>query len=590
MKELHYFPIERNRYFYGKLMTVRDFEVEQHYGRSKSCLDNRVIQGAGVVCGMGVSVSDDATLLIESGMALDYLGREIVIQESLVRKLQMLEGYDTLGESPDAYLCLAYTEEDIEPVNAIGAEVASSRQFNMTRESSRLFLTAEKPDYQQLLEAAGAENVNLLYTSDDLTLILSVPSAVCSGEEFSVTAMIVKNASTPPVHFVLEGENAFVESENGRVTLEYRQSPAEKRQVVRTQFRLRCQTLSGINGQLFPAGAELNVELGSHHYKNYISVEAPVTLCADREEMQAFHRRRDSLDRHLAGAGLPIYLAKLELVHSTGGVFLNSVTDMPFGQQLYRDGSTGGGGQRQMEVTTRVRTLEYWKKPEVQAAYNAESGTMAFDFALPSPEQYDYSVCHGVVDLEMPSGIRVNSRYYSEEIPHGLGAGAVDVRLSVEFTDQESPALLFGNREVFKSRNAGVSPPWAEVAAVVYTERGTMRIGVWLHDTVEGNRLRIHYFAQKPERDTSQIIRSDEVSVSIIPEIARLSTMEKFRFKAIVDGSQDRSVIWAVVDENGGVIDSNGIYQAPETAGTYEVTATSRADSSVHASAFVIVE
>ena len=29
MNHANFFPFERNRYFYGKLLTVRDFEVEQ---------------------------------------------------------------------------------------------------------------------------------------------------------------------------------------------------------------------------------------------------------------------------------------------------------------------------------------------------------------------------------------------------------------------------------------------------------------------------------------------------------------------------------------------------------------------------------
>ena len=70
-----FFPLERNRYFYGKLLTVRDFEIEQKYTRSSSQLMNRLALGAGVVCGLGVGISDDSTLLIESGMAIDYLGR-----------------------------------------------------------------------------------------------------------------------------------------------------------------------------------------------------------------------------------------------------------------------------------------------------------------------------------------------------------------------------------------------------------------------------------------------------------------------------------------------------------------------------------
>ena len=590
MKGSEYFPIERNRYYYGKLLTVRDFEAEQDYFRSKGRLNNRVVQGAGVVCGLGVSASDDATLLIESGMALDYLGREIVVEEPLVRKLQMLDGCDSLGGSGDAYLCLSYHEELTEPVNAVGGEAQTSRQFNMTREGYRLSLTAQPPEYRRLLEAAGEENVNLIYSNDQLTLVLTVPSAVCAGEEFQVSALIVKNANTPPVHFVLEGENTFVDSGNGRVVLEYRQSPTERRQVVRTQFKLRAQQLSGMTAQLFPAGAELNVELGSHHYKNYITVEAPVTLCADRDALREVRRIRDSLERHLSGGDLPIYLAKLELIHSTGGVFLNGVTDLPFGQFLRREGGQSGDSRERLEVTTRVRQLDYWQKPEVNAAYHEESGTLDFDFGIPSPEQYDYSMSHGVADMELPGGLRVNSRFYSEEIPHGLGTGAVDVRLSVEFLDGEDTALLVGNSEVFKSKSIDVTPPWVETAALVYPERGTMRIGVWLHDTVGGNRLRVHYFAQKPERDTSRLLNQQPVSVSITPEVARLGRGEQLRLKAVVEGSEDKNVNWSVTETGGGDVDANGIYQAPEIQGTYEIVATAGADPSAKASAYVIVE
>ena len=91
MNHANFFPFERNRYFYGKLLTVRDFEVEQRYHCSKRALLNRLLHGSGVVCGLGVTASDESTLMIESGMALDYQGREIVLPETLFRKLQMLE-------------------------------------------------------------------------------------------------------------------------------------------------------------------------------------------------------------------------------------------------------------------------------------------------------------------------------------------------------------------------------------------------------------------------------------------------------------------------------------------------------------------
>ena len=305
MNNANLFPFERNRYFYGKLLTVRDFEVEQRYHSGKRKLLNRLIHGAGVVCGLGVTASDESTLMIESGMALDYQGREIVLPEAMFRKLQMLDGQDSLSGKRDAYLCLCYAEEDVEPVNATGSQVGDQRQYDLTREGYRLYLTTEAPDYRTLLEAGGRENVSVIYQSDDLILVLSVPSNLCAGEEFQAQVLVVKNEKTPPVQFSLEGENTFVESDNGRVLLAFRESQEEARCVYAVDFPLRARALADVDGQLFPSGCELNVELGSHHYKNYLNVEAGVRLCRDQEACRLRRRKLDDLDRHLRGRDLP---------------------------------------------------------------------------------------------------------------------------------------------------------------------------------------------------------------------------------------------------------------------------------------------
>lgn len=592
MNNANFSPFERNRYFYGKLLTVRDFETEQRYCTGKRSLLNRVVTGAGVVCGLGVMASDESTLMIGSGMALDYQGREIVVPEPLFRKVQMLEGQETLNGRQDAFLCLGYAEEDVEPVNAIGAQGGAERQFDLTREGFRLYLTGETPDYRALLEAQGKENVSVLYQSEELTLVLCVPADICAGEEFQVQVLVVKNGQTPPVHFSLEGENTFAESGNGRVRLEHQESREEKRKVYLVDFPLRAKSLVDVDSQLFPAGCELDVELGSHHYKNYLTVEAGVYLSRNREERQTRKRRLDSLERRTQGGELPLYLAKLELVWSAGGMFVSGVTSLPFQQAVVQEGPAQSGGTAGMEVTTSVRSLEYWQKPDVRAVCKSSTGGLHLDFGIPSPAQYDYAVAHGTVDLVLPGGIRVNSRVFSEEVVHGLGAGAVDVRLSVEFQDgdKDETALLYGNSEIFKSKSVKFHAPWVEAAAVVYPERGTMRIGLWLHDTVEGNFVRVHYFAQKPERDTSRILAQHRMSLTITPDFSRLERRGRLQFQADVVGSEDKGVIWSVKEPNGGAIDHNGLYQASEEPGTYEIVAAARADGSVTASAFVIVE
>ena len=588
-----FFPLERNRYFYGKLLTVRDFEIEQKYTRNSAQLMHRLAFGAGVVCGLNVSASDDSTLLIESGMAIDYLGRTVAVEEPLLRKLQMIDGQEEIRDKASAYLCLEYRETDVEPVNAVGAASGESRQYNITREGAHLFLTAQEPDYRSLLEAAGKANVSVLYSSEELSLVLAVPEAVCAGREFTAELLVVKNEKTPPVYFHLSGDSGFVDSEDGRVHLEFRESPEETRRVYQVGFRLKARQMSDLQSPFLPSGGAIDLELGSHRYKNYVEVDARSFLCKDTYQLSERRRRNDNLENRLKGRDLPIYLAKLELLQSAGSTFVVSVTNLPFGQQITRESSTvSDGGPR--TVTTTVRSLEYWQKPDVKANYQPSTGALHFDFGIPSPEQYDYAVSHGTVDLTLPGGMRVNRKVYSEEIPHGLGPGTVDVRLSIEFSDhgaEDETALCFGNSEIFvKSGKEKNNIPWVEAAAVVYPRRGTMRIGLWLHDMVEGNRITVHYFAQKPERDTSRILAQRRVGLAITPEFSHVALRGTIRFQADVTGSEDKSVRWLVREENGGVIDHNGIYQAPELPGTYEIVAISNSDESVRASAFVIVE
>ena len=61
MKNKTLFPLERNKYFHGKMLTARDFEAEQRYYNNKRRLINRCLLGVGVVCGLGVYLNDETS-------------------------------------------------------------------------------------------------------------------------------------------------------------------------------------------------------------------------------------------------------------------------------------------------------------------------------------------------------------------------------------------------------------------------------------------------------------------------------------------------------------------------------------------------
>jgi len=73
-------PPVRNRFFYGKLLDVFHFELEQDYFNSKRRMLNRLVTGYGVVCGLNVLIGpDNQSVVVTPGVDLDKCGREIIV-------------------------------------------------------------------------------------------------------------------------------------------------------------------------------------------------------------------------------------------------------------------------------------------------------------------------------------------------------------------------------------------------------------------------------------------------------------------------------------------------------------------------------
>jgi hypothetical protein len=80
------------------------------------------------------------------------------------------------------------------------------------------------------------------------------------------------------------------------------------------------------------------------------------------------------------------------------------------------------------------------------------------------------------------------------------------------------------------------------------------------------------------------------ISVTVQPASVTIGVGGAVQFTATVTGTNDQSVAWSVSQgSNGGTVDPFGQYVAPQTAGTYDVVATSHADPSKSGSATVAV-
>ena len=71
----------RPRYFSGQLLTSDDFEAEQSYHLEARRGHDRHLHGWGVVSGLDVTPSGGGGVVVEPGLAIDGLGRSIVVPE-----------------------------------------------------------------------------------------------------------------------------------------------------------------------------------------------------------------------------------------------------------------------------------------------------------------------------------------------------------------------------------------------------------------------------------------------------------------------------------------------------------------------------
>lgn len=103
----------KNRFFKGKLMTPRIMESAREYHSDRLHTLNRFIDGSGIVHGLGIDsiseTTDGIEVTIEPGLALDGLGRPIVVEQVTTASLPEVP-------EDELYLFVQYDEVPVETV------------------------------------------------------------------------------------------------------------------------------------------------------------------------------------------------------------------------------------------------------------------------------------------------------------------------------------------------------------------------------------------------------------------------------------------------------------------------------------------
>jgi hypothetical protein len=104
----------RVHYFSGMQLTAEDLAREQEYHSGKRRLQNRLVLGMGIATGLQCRWSKRKGLILEPGVAIDCMGREIVVPER-----QHIPVPDRKGPF---YLGIAAIDRGVSPIPLPGSE------------------------------------------------------------------------------------------------------------------------------------------------------------------------------------------------------------------------------------------------------------------------------------------------------------------------------------------------------------------------------------------------------------------------------------------------------------------------------------
>lgn len=559
MKRTDFFPLERNHYFFGKLLTERDFIDEQNYFNTKRRLINRYVLGYGVVSGLSVIKVDEKTISLEPGLAIDASGREIVVDAPSLRRLTMIEGYDRLNAAKDyLYVCLAYDEEPAG--DDLSLEGATAEGFSRYRETYRLLLTQDEP--KPHVAARGSALMQRIVLAQDGGVLVwqEIPRLLAAHEQATTRVHIENFGSTRTIKLVLTENLELMTSEAApSITRSLTQTLAE-RERVSVDIPLSA-IATGEDGLATLSVANIEVTVDGKRIAAPALAPVSVKIAATNQKggtLRTYYE--EAYDRISSGELYDrLFLARIRLIHMADAYMIEDVQWLPFDQFVVT-------GELMRSIGAPAARIPAGPAPSLPAS-------TAQTAPAPAPRE-----AFGSVTIDLGAGLKRGQTRQSEEIVHGLGTGVVDINLELEADD----FVYVGDRRAFPPTRSGLYA----LGARIDRTRGTFTVGVRALETTADAQVVVHWTARAGEIPETTDARRQ---LFILPEHIELYTYQSAVLSTVARNLTTDEATWRVVTPGGGTIDSNGLYTAPGVPGIYEIEATSKEDDAITNSTFVIV-
>lgn len=580
MKNIKYFSFERNKYFYGKLLSVEDFETEQRYMNDKRRLINRFVNGCGVLCGMNVVVVDDVTISVERGIALDYAGREVVIDTPVTKKLSMIEGFeeysDAESEGNDLYLCIRYDESQKEAVHSITTSQTKDIddvEYNKYEEGYSLYLTDKEPEGKLTIADSYYKDSSIIYSGNGFSIKQEIPKYIKSRGESLIRITVEKTGQSRGIAFSYALESSCIKDVQGQaIIISFNEEDFEKSNRYVLTKKVRTMPVVDAHDQVKIVPGSFKLTIGKKKIGADVSFETVVNVTQKdirRQIMDTYYKdimnevMQNSYEQH-------IYLAKLTIVKAGATYIIDSAKEMPFDQYIFNN-----------MLTTIMAHMEYDYPQTLSKKEHAAHGGKEMTISENSEGQL---VTTGEAVLDLGIGGSTGQRFFSGEISHGLGLGNVYITLGISYAEGEGNTLVYGSQDIFNEKDGMIR---ASLAAKVDTETGKFVIGLKCLAPTDVRQVRVNWMAVKDKQEV--VMEKTRSTMHVRPDMFNIGTKETQYYEAILEGETESRVRWSIKEENGGTIDENGMYTAPNRQGVFEIIAESMDIPGMKASTFVVV-
>lgn len=590
MKSRGLFPFSRNRYYRGKMLTSADFESEQLYMNNKRQFLNRMITGSGIVCGLNVISLDDLSFMVESGVAIDDMGREIVVDSSVVRKLSAVTGFENL-KTGRACLCIRYQENETQPVYAISRQEGDREfEYNRIDDGYELFLCDRfglEGEYEAETEFYTG---GILFENQDYRVQFRIPFHICAGYyvKLEIWADKISDAATALRYEAILQTPALTTPDGGQeLAVSLAGDKMEKGSRVVKEYWMLAQAEACVDACVMVKAGSAGVLIDGAEYPAQAGVSHKLHILEITPEHLAVREiNRVNLELQSAGGGTGVIrLADITLVRTESAYLIESVDE-----SVRKYISTGAGEWRRLAYAGC-----FFKNYPFLRERAADQGGLTEEKPESKTLQNMPRIATGIVEIPLGDHAKKGDICYSDEIMHGLGTGNVYVEVGYEYLEENellerlAKTTIYGDPGLF---DTGSPKAAAESAVKVYNDKGSFVVGLRLKANIDMILLTYRWVAVRCDSDRSvdEMETDSAQSISVVTPTVILGVRESYFFQVEYHNMKACSVTYALTDYDGGEISSDGIYTAPSKEGVYEIRIYCTDRPAIHTYAYAIVK